>query len=259
MSRLRTIIAVPYHFFVRVFIIVLGAAAFAWALVMMPAFQQQASIERIARHIIRGETYSSDFLERRIADVKAADNAFDCHPIASWSAAIIRTRMAENVRRARKPIEAKQITDLDNSIRRSISCSPAEPFLWLVLYWAENVKDKLRPQHLKYLELSYQLGPNEGWIALKRNPLGFENYDELSPGLRADVISEFLRLIKGGFSEQAADILQGPAWRLRDILIPDLASLPLQDREIFSRAMYNRGIDVRVPGVRRPQSRPWQH
>lgn len=39
----------------RIFIVVFGGAAIAWGMATIPIFWRQASIEYVARHIIRGE------------------------------------------------------------------------------------------------------------------------------------------------------------------------------------------------------------
>ena len=104
--------------------------------------------------------------------------------------------------------------------------------------------------------MSYQLGPNEGWVALKRNPVAFANYEGLPPDLVTKAITEFLALINSEFYEQAVDILSGPAWQLRDIIIPHLAGLPDRRREAFAKAVYARGLEVKMPGIKQPNSKP---
>ena len=42
-------------------------------------------------------------------------------------------------------------------------------FLWFALFWLENMQFGFRDESIRYLEQSYELGPSEGWIALKRN------------------------------------------------------------------------------------------
>jgi hypothetical protein len=69
-----------------------------------------------------------------------------------------------------------------DAIRQSLACSPADPFFWLALYALEPSAP------LNYLTASYRLGPNEGWIALKRNLVAFANFDELPDDLRRIVV-----------------------------------------------------------------------
>lgn len=191
---------------------------------------------------------------RQMPAIEAAENSLNCRPIALWSAAIIRLRMVELARgnEEGRPIDETAINNLNNSIRGSLSCSAAEPFLWLVLYRVESSQNKLKHGYSKYLKSSYQLGPNEGWIAIKRNPVAFADYESLSSDLTTRTISEFLAVINSKFDQEAADIFSGPGWPFRDAIISRLATLPIRNREAFARAVYIRGVDVKIPGIEPP-------
>jgi hypothetical protein len=79
-----------------------------------------------------------------------------------------------------------------------------------------GTRNGFRPDDVKYLRMSYRLDPNEGWIALKRNRLAFEKFDQLSTDLAESAIGEYVALVKSGLYEQAAEILSGPAWQARN-------------------------------------------
>jgi hypothetical protein len=147
---------------------------------------------------------------------------------------------------------------LDNTIRSSLSCLPADPFLWLVLFWVESAQNGVKPASLDFLRMSYQLGPNEGWIIFKRNPVAFAIFALLPSDLATDAIDEFLSLIKSELYQQAAEILSGPAWPVRDTILPRLAALPQENREGFARIVSSKELDVSIPGVALPKSHPWQ-
>ena len=246
-----------YNILARLFALVLGGAAIAWGLATIPIFWQQAPIEYVARHIIRGEPYNIEALMRQMPAVEAAEHSEICRPIALWSAAIIRLRLVEQVARekASQLNGAKLMEMLDNSTRRSLSCSAAEPFLWLVLYWAENAQGRSMQDGAKYLRKSYQLGPNEGWIALKRNALAFTEYQTLPSDLKTNAVTELVALVNSEFYQPAADIFTGPAWPVRDAILRQLATLPPRRREEFARIVHNRGLDVKIPGIEPPNSR----
>ena len=77
-----------------------------------------------------------------------------------------------------------------DAIRKFTCLLAADPFFWLALYALEPSAP------LNYLTASYRLGPNEGWIALKRNPVAFANFDELPEDLRRIVVQEFVRIVE---------------------------------------------------------------
>jgi hypothetical protein len=103
---------------------------------------------------------------------------------------------------------------------------------------------------LNYLTASYRLGPNEGWIALKRNPVAFANFDELPEDLRRMVVQEFLRIVEMGTIDNAIKIFVGPAWDNRELILSQMDQVPLWERQEFQAALTRAGYDVLVPGTR---------
>jgi hypothetical protein len=142
-------------------------------------------------------------------------------------------------------------------IRSSLSCAPADPFLWLVLYWVESTENASSSDRLKYLQMSYRLGPNEGWIAVKRNRVAFAMFKLLPPDLIENAINEFIALLKSEFYEQAAEILIGPAWPEHELILSRLTRVTYQDRQLFADVLHRRGYYVNVPGIASPDLRPW--
>src|ERR1019366_8525833 len=139
---------------------------------------------------------------------------------------------------------------LGNVIRSSLSCVPADPFLWLALYSVEVTENGFKPDYLKYLRMSYRLGPHEGWIVLKRNPLAFTVFQQLPPDLGENAINEFVAmLLDSHFSDQAAEILIGPAWQEREQILSNLTRIGDVDRKRFADVLQRRGYDLNVPGI----------
>ena len=114
------------------------------------------------------------------------------------------------------------------------------------------------PEDLKYLGLSYQLGPNEGWVALKRNRAAFAAFQQLPPDLAEHALSEFVSLLESKFYEQAADIFTGPAWPVRDVIVPRLKDVAEDRRRFFAQILSSRDYDVELPGIKFPEKLPWQ-
>jgi hypothetical protein len=100
------------------------------------------------------------------------------------------------------------------------------------------------------LTASYRLGPNEGWIALKRNPVAFANFDELPDDLRRIVVQEFVRIVEMDTIDDAMKIFVGPAWDNRELILSQMDQVPLPQRQGFQAALNSAGYDVVVPGTR---------
>jgi hypothetical protein len=252
----------------RILCVIVGSAAVIWGLVTLPIFWQESALARIAQSIIRGDPYSREALARAMPGVEATEQTSFCSPTALRSAAIIRVRMAE--------LDVEEKSNLQsntaNSIVQALSCSPADSFLWLALYWLRSGQYGFSPDDLKYLRLSYQLGPDEGWIALKRNALTFAMLQELptESGTRIDGrsgpsqcnknrcklsdfsetgVNEFVGLVRSGLYDEAAAVFIGPAWPHRELILQQLAGLPEQDRHRFSEALRGHSNLVDVSAV----------
>lgn len=242
----------------RVLVVALGAAGVAWGAYALPPFWRQSPLEGMAKHIIAGDPYKTEALRAFEPAVEQVEQSHFCRPAARQAAAIIRLRLAEDAMAAGEQDRVDgALTSLREAIRRSIGCSPADPFLWVVLFWVENTVDGFEPGHMQYLRMSYRLGPNEGWIALKRSPLALALFDRLPPDLADMAVMEFANLLNSRFDREAVAIFTGPGWRARNRLLAGLKNVSEIARESFARALYTDGYDVDVPGIRRPDPRPW--
>jgi hypothetical protein len=235
---------------IRVSVIILGGAAVMWGLAVLPIIWRQLPLERTADHITAGEVYKSDTLLGLIPVVELAERAVYCRPAALRSSAIIRARLAEDVLSSgQQELFDKQLNMLHTAIRDSLSCVPADPFLWLVLLWVDNTENGWEDRYLEYLRMSYLLGPNEGWIALRRNRIAFTYYERLTPDLAEAAIVEFVALLESGLYQEAVDILTGPAWDMRELLLSRLLNVPLRHRQDIAKLLSDSGYDLPVPGV----------
>jgi hypothetical protein len=243
----------------RVILAGAGAGAIIWAVAAAPAFWSERGLPEVAARIVSGETYSAgamDALETQIAKGQTS-----LRPSVLGKVAILRLRRAESAIAAGDPqaMDAR-LSALAPTIDAALSNTPSDPFLWLALYWLSNVKDGFDPEHLRYLRMSYALGPSEGWIAVRRSRLALAIFSALPPDIAESAINEFVGLVDSWLSVAAVDLLAGPAWPIRHILLPRLADLKEPVRRDFAKMLFDRGLeDVPVPGVEPSSSRPWQH
>jgi hypothetical protein len=242
----------------RVAAAALGYASIAWGASVLPAFWQHVPIEAIGNRIIGGEPFKTELLIRMIPALETAEQADNCRPTVLHASAIVRLRILEDAIDSgqRQRIDS-DMASLRDQVRRAMACSPADPFLWLVLFWVENSQNGYRPDHLKYLRMSYRLGPNEGWISLKRNRIAFAVFEQLPEDMAGLVITEFVSLINSAMYREAVAIFVGPAWRSRGVILPRLNNVAEANREFFAKLLYSQGYDVTVPGTQRPEWRPW--
>jgi hypothetical protein len=250
-SKLIALVSAHYIILARSFTVILGGLAVWWGITGFPVYWQDSSIERMASRIIAGDQFKFETLAQQLPTIDGIERSANCRPAALRSATIIRLRMLE-IEAAEK--DGRQLDEhfksLTNAVQRSLSCAPADPFLWLALYLVEVTENGFNSDYAKYLRLSYQLGAHEGWILLKRNPVAFKTFQQLPPDLREYAINEFFAmLLEAHFTDQAVEIFFGPAWPERDLILSQLTRLSGADRQRFADAVSRRGYDLDVPGI----------
>jgi hypothetical protein len=224
----------------------IGVALFGilWGVVEIPALLQEFAIKKIAARILAGEVYKPEILLKQASLFESTQKPELCRPSTIRSLGVVRLRIAEisdNSALGPAPVGTNLALD---AIRQSLACSPADPFFWLALYALEPSAPS------DYLAASYRLGPNEGWIALKRNPVAFANFDELPDDLRRIVVQEFVRIVEMDAIYDAMKILVGPAWDQRELILSQMDRVPLRQRQQLQTALTEAGYDVLVPGTR---------
>jgi hypothetical protein len=241
----------------RIALVAVGVAACAWATDAGRVFFRQTGFSDVAARIIAGDTYKPDAMDALASQITAQEQSL--RPSLRGKIAVFRLRQAENAIPIGDPHAVDQAFDtLSVSVDEALRDAPSEPFLWLVRYWLDNARDGFSAEHLRYLRVSYVLGPNEGWIAVRRNIYALAIFPELPPDLARAAIDELTGLVRSGLFEQAATTIARADPPLRKALVAPLAALPAATRSAFAKILDAREIDdVTVPGIEPPPLRPW--
>ena len=235
----------------RIFAVATGCVAILWGLYVLPIYRSESGLEATANKIIEGQRFGLNALNAQGPYLAKVEYAIPCRFAAVRAAAIIRMRIFEDT------IDADNLTESkSNSVRRAIfralSCSPADSFLWLALYAIGNDQpEPVDADKVKFLRLSYRLGPNEGWISVRRNSIALSIYEELPADMAQMAVDEFARLVESGFYDAAFYILINPGWRVREVLLKKLRHVPRAHRAALAKRLYERGYDVEVPEIER--------
>jgi hypothetical protein len=227
----------------RVLVVAIGLMGILWGVSEFSMFRREATINSISKRIIEGDAFKPEILLNQAELAEQIEKAGTCHPLMLRGTALARLRIAEmsgNPGLAPEPIRTNLAT---SAIRNSLACAPADPFLWLVLFGLEA------PAPLSYLRASYRLGPNEGWIALKRNPLAFAKFEYLPADLRDTAVREFLGILEMDEYDEAMKILTGSAWRNKDFILAQLYRVPPRPRQNLANRLAADGYDVKIPGT----------
>lgn len=232
--------------------------AVVWSFLATPVFWGQSPAESTARHIIAEDSFKIESLISIKASYIGLEGLQGARAAVFNAAAVINLRLLELAlsRSDQKNLDSL-MRETEEMIRQSLVNSPADPFLWTVLFWLENTRSGFSRAHLEYLRMSYSVGSNEGWVAVKRNRFALAVFSSLTPDISENAVSEFSRLVGSNYLAAAADILEGPGWPIREVLISGLKDVDEINRQSFAKLIYRRGFDLAVPGVERPDWRPW--
>jgi len=232
----------------RVLTIGLGMAAVAWAAPMAPVAWRQAAVVPLGIKIIAGERFKAGVLEQYLAGAQAGVVDGLCQPLALRTLAVVRLRLAEEaISDGNAELITRTQSEGDAALRRALSCTPTDAFLWFALFWIENSMRGLQDKNFELLRLSYRTGPNEGWLAIRRNRLAVALYPGLPADLKQAAADEFAQLVRSDLITEAADIFAGPGTQIRSILLQRLRGIDEKKLRFLSALLAGRGIDDVFP------------
>jgi hypothetical protein len=253
-------VRVAAYFWVRSIVFLLGLGAVTWGGLYLPLFWQQSSLEHMTSEVLLGHAFKMELLLDETRKAEATERSSFCNPTTLRDVAILRLAVLDKaIAASDRTLIDSAYSRLNDDARSALSCSPADPFIWLTLFWLDAAKRGLGPDGARYLRLSYALGPNEGWIALRRNRLAMAVFAQLPADLANDAIDEFVKLVDTGrLYPEAAAVFAGAAPAVQSRIVERLKTANAISRQIFARALYDKGLDVNIPDTVIPGLRSWE-
>jgi hypothetical protein len=243
----------------RFCLILIGVSAILWSYNVLPLFWRAATLDNAAHRIIRGESFKPEIVTGLIPEIEKVQAANSCQTRALHNAAIVRLRLLETaIASGERQGLDRNFQLLRTAVLKSLACSPADPFLWTILYWVDTSTRGFSAETLRFLRMSYEMGRHEGWVALKRNRLAIAIYEQLPAGMVKLVTEEFADLLESGYVQETANILERAGWANRDALLQAITRVSNQKRQLFAATIYRDGYDLLVPGIILPEARPWR-
>ena len=232
----------------RLFTVGLGLLAIGWAGFVAPAAWRQASAAPLGNKIVFGERFKAGVLEDYLASAPPDAGDRLCRPLTGRTLAVARLRLAEEaLSDGDGGLIGQTEAAGEAALRRSLACTPTDSFLWFALFWMANSREGFQPDHLKFLRLSYRTGPNEGWLAIRRNRLAIAIYPALPDDLKQAAAGEFVQLVKSDLITAAANILAGPGTPIRGLLLSRLHGLDEKKLRFLALLLAGSGIDDPFP------------
>jgi hypothetical protein len=244
----------------RALTISLGLTAVAWASFSFADASNQIRLTQIANEVMDGDdtepALPSDEEVKKEASYVAPFGL--SNPKARRALVMIRLRLAEYAFLSGDEPEIKRrLEDAKGAVQAYLDISPSDSYLWLALFWIRSVESGFMLEDLALLRFSYQFGPREGWVALKRNQISLKLLPFFDAELEDMALAEFAGLVESGFSEQSAELLIGPGWPNHEQLLSRLELLPRTSRQDLAVQLRRRSYYLNIPGVENAEARPW--
>ncbi|QPF90287.1 hypothetical protein [Bradyrhizobium commune] len=229
----------------------------AWAVSLFANNTQEVQLSQIANSVLSGAPFQHNPVSEAV--LSTVENREFCNPREIRAAAIIRLRLYEvAVASLDTRLANERLRSLRSAVKKALGCVPTDGLLWFIDYWSALNEGARIGDHSEELRMSYRFAPYEGWIAL-RSPYVLAIYDILPPDLQESARKEFVAIVRTGLIRDAAKILKGAGWRHRDLLIEGLEAVPLEFRIQLDRTLRAQDITVDIPGISRPEFRPWRN
>jgi hypothetical protein len=246
------------HFVQRGFIAIVGICAIVWGVDVIFVYRTDAPLVDTAQSILSGDRFSTAQLSAMKHQLDVA-SAIPLPASSLSSTVVMRLLLLEDQLKTGSRPSVSDLTAFQAVVTAALAQSPTNSFNWLVDLWLKQLLGETADGTTQsLLRMSYWSGPNEGWIAVKRNPVALGFFASLPSDLTEQVLSEFAGLVSSGFHAEAANILAGPGWGIRKQLLGRLARIDESDRRWFARVLASKNLDgVSIPGVDERPSRPF--
>lgn len=229
----------------RVLVAVCGILSIGWAISSLLVYRAEGTLATAANDVLQGEKFSQEQLSQLRHTLDATPFS-SIRPSVLRDVAIIRLRLVEE---STAPSTA-DIDDFEKALTAAVAGNPNSSLLWLMEYRLEGLRNGDSDRALKFLGMSYLSGPNEGWIAVRREPIALHDFARLPPELAQLVVAEFSRLVQSGFYMVAANIVAGPGWAIHERLLGELAPVWEPVRRAFAKVLDSKDLDgATVPGI----------
>ena len=243
----------------RASIILFGAIAIAWAVLVIPVFLQQQKPVAMASALERGEAYDLANMLGQSGATPRLDYLGFCNAAALRAHTIILTKvLADPTVIENRTLQEAGWQKLHSVTRALLACSPSDSLGWLILFWLDVSKNGYTTEYGNYLQLSYQTSPNEAAVALWRNRLVLGLYDRLPSRFTDLAVPEFIKLVNTErLYAEMGDVFERAAPALQQRLVLALRTADPRPREVFERMLRDHGVRTVIPNTQSVLDRPW--
>lgn len=231
----------PSLFSVRFLTLVVAAAGLAWGLVTLPGSEASDDLLDVESQLLRSETFTPKALARTLK-TPAFEKLSNCDVPAQIALLLIEARVSEATLRAGAVNDFDlHSASIDSRSDRVLACAPRQSFVWLMKFSQAILRGQLDERSFAFLAMSYETSPDEGWVTIRRNNVAVPLLLVFPEPLKEKALSDFQRLVKGGFNEEAGRLYQGASPPIRSLLQASVEQLESYRQKSFWDAVHRVG------------------
>jgi hypothetical protein len=243
---------------VRACLVATGLAALAWCVLLLPTFWEQRGLIAFASALERGESFATPVLLGKLNQARAMPSSGRCNAALASAELRIRVKALED------PVAAVLAESLREETRASarqlLRCAPLESFAWLVLAWLEGEEGAVPSRRFDYLRQSYRTSPNEAAVGLWRDRFALAQFRALPDDLVARSLDEFARLVETErLYPETVELFAQATPDAQLMLAARIGDIAPRPKQVFARALSERGIRAAIPGIEPNLGRPWSN
>lgn len=244
----------------RLVVFAIVAISTLWLVMISPDFDIEATYDLniAAKQLLDGESLPPELLTEIDAKSAAAVEAKWCDVWGLQNLAIIRVARTENAIKANDPNAADRLlTEASETARKSLQCNPMATVSWTILAWIEFIRNDDTPRLRSLLNMSFKVGPFEGWSLLRRVGLQLHILRTLDDVSIAQLRRQINWLLARGLVEVPAQLYLSAGPQQQAFLRDVLAEAPEEVQKRAEQIVWNGGGNIALPLVNPRGSRPW--
>jgi hypothetical protein len=221
----------------RCLAIVIGCAGLAWGIFNLQRGDAADDFRELESSLLRFETFSQSTATAALASAAAWD-LDPCDNHAQRALLLMEIPLADVALRTGAAHDYDDhVRSLESRARRTLSCTPRDSFVWLVLFGLEIGHGVLNQHTFDLLAMSYETSPNEAWIATRRVMFAVPVVLSAPEPMQRRILDEFETLVRHGFVDMPARSYLRTSGATRALLQSRIDRLDISSRKAFTEAV----------------------
>ncbi|MCL8485495.1 MULTISPECIES: hypothetical protein [Bradyrhizobium] len=191
----------------------------------------------VEARLLRFETFTPGAANRAL-QLAQANPVSACDSHAQHTLLLLEIPLLDAALRAGAVKEFDQrMAAMEERTRLTLSCAPRDSFAWLVAFGLALGHGHLDDSAFALLAQSYQTGPNEAWIAVRRTILASPVITRAPDGVKAEILDEFGTLVRRGFVDVVAKAYVSAPSQAQALLKSRIDQLDSRAQTSFAKAV----------------------